>query len=622
MAKKTRRTKRTKQSRNTGGTLLQNTVVQSIALALIILFLAISLFETQSGTSPTLGGIGSVIGNLFNYLLGGSAWLLLGWLSVFAFYRTKSTSSTLTLKTPFLILLLSIAGLFGSSFNGGLIGESIELLLESAIGTWASKVLLFAIALLSVAKLKGYSNQQLTNVFTRLTTKREPTDQVKGEEPDEPKVGEAMLPGKPEGSGSKNEITQDNKEIPALESTDKTVTEEGSQADYQEPDRFSPRPMPTDYNIPDLNILNPVIVDSGPSNEELQQTADDLRKALTAFDVKSKVVDWKVGPMATTYHIELSIGERVKNIESRINDIERAMGQDEDCIRLAGNIAGLKNTVGVEIPNKQRRTCVIKEALNDDSFSNSDQTLPIALGIGIDGINVCEDLTEFPHLMVAGSTGSGKSVALNGIIFSLLYKKPPSELRLVLIDPKAVEFSPYKNIPHLLTDVVTEMEEAVEVLEKLCEEMDERYDLLEQKAVRNIGEYHDLMGNTESMPYIVILIDELADLMMTQGRQVEDLVGRLSQKARAAGMHLVLATQRPTSDVIKGLIKTNVPARLAFRVANNVDSRVIIQDKGAETLMGLGDCLFRTPRRSGLDRIQSPLVTGEEVRSLVDHIRT
>jgi len=616
-----KQTKRTKQSRKTGGTLLQNKTVQSIGLVLITLFLAISLFETQSGSSPTLGGIGSVIGNLFNYLFGGSAWLLIGWLSVFTFYRTKSTSSTLTLKIPFLFLLLSIAGLFGSSFNGGLIGESIELLLESAIGTWASKVLLFAIALLSIAKLRGYSNQQLTNVFARLKSKRKPIDPLENEESDEPEIREATRSSKQEQTGSENETTQHDEEIPAPESADEAAIEEGRGSGYKEPNRFTPRPMPVDYNIPDLNILNPVIIDSGPSDEELQQTAEDLRKALTAFDVKSKVVDWKVGPMATTYHIELSVGERVKNIESRVNDIERAMGQDEDCIRLAGNIAGLKNTVGVEIPNKQRRTCVIKEALTDGSFSNSDQILPIALGIGINGENVCEDLTEFPHLMVAGSTGSGKSVALNGIIFSLVYKKPPSELKLVLIDPKAVEFSPYKKIPHLLTDVVTEMEEAVEVLEKLCEMMDERYDLLEQKAVRNIGEYHDLMGNTESMPYIVILIDELADLMMTQGKQVEDLVGRLSQKARAAGMHLVLATQRPTSDVIKGLIKTNVPARLAFRVANNVDSRVIIQDKGAETLMGLGDCLFRTPRRSGLDRIQSPLVTGEEVRDLVDHIR-
>ena len=524
------------------------------------------------------------------------------------------------LKLPSSLLLLASAGILGSS--GGLIGESLSLLLESAIGTWASKLLFLIISALCLIKLKGYSNQQITDFFKKSRINRNQSAEGNSSQERTGQLSDNINSRDQNQERSSKTRHQEVDSTPAMqehqESVEDTIT--ATESKQSSPKRFDSRPTPTNYSIPSFENLNSIAEDSGPSESELEQTAEDLRRALVGFDIKSKVVDWMVGPMATTFHIELSVGERAKNIENRLTDIERAMGLDEDCIRLAGNVAGKKNTIGIEIPNKQRRICVIKEALSHDSFVSSNQSLPIALGVGIDGDKICEDLAEFPHLMVAGSTGSGKSVALNGIIFSLLFKKTPAELQLVLIDPKAVEFSPYKEIPHLLTDVVTEMEEAVDVLQKLCEVMDERYELLEKNSVRNIDEYHDLVGNTENMPFIVIIIDELADLMMTQGKQVEDLVGRLSQKARAAGMHLVLATQRPTSDVIKGLIKTNVPARLAFRVANNVDSRVIIQEKGAETLMGLGDCLFRTPRKSGLTRIQSPLVTGEEVRNVVGQL--
>ena len=601
--------------------LLQNKTVQGIGLILLTLFLAVSLFETQSSSSPTLGGLGSLAGTFLNYLFGFAAWLLIAWLSASTYFRLRSKQSPLTSKLPSSILLLAGAGILDSS--GGLIGESLSLLLESAIGTWGSKLLLLSISALCLIKLKGYSNQRITDFFKKVGIDRKQSAESNSTQEQKENFSDnvdSKEQNQERSSGTRSKQVEsapaikDQQENPLVDTISHEETKHSSK------ERFDSRPIPASYTIPSFDNLNSVDEHSGPSESELEQTAEDLRKALVGFEIKSKVVDWMIGPMATTFHIELSIGERAKNIENRLTDIERAMGLDEGCIRLAGNVTGKKNTVGIEIPNKQRRICVIKEALSDDSFVNNDKSLPIALGVGIDGDKICEDLTEFPHLMVAGSTGSGKSVALNGIIFSLLFKKTPAELQLVLIDPKAVEFSPYKEIPHLLTDVVTEMEESVDVLQKLCEVMDERYELLETNAVRNIDEYHELVGNTESMPYIVIIIDELADLMMTQGKQVEDLVGRLSQKARAAGMHLVLATQRPTSDVIKGLIKTNVPARLAFRVANNVDSRVIIQEKGAETLMGLGDCLFQTPRKSGLTRIQSPLVTGEEVRNIVNQI--
>ena len=601
--------------------LLQNKTVQGIGLILLTLFLAVSLFETQSASSPTLGGLGSVAGTFLNYLFGFAAWLLIAWLSAFTYFRVRLKQSPLISKLPSSLLLFAGAGILDSS--GGLIGESLSLLLESAIGIWGSKLLLLSISALCLIKLKGYSNQQITDFFKRAGINRKQSAEVNSSQEQKETFSDNVHSKEQNQERPSGTRPQQVESAPAIKDQQENPLEDSinnEEAKHSSGGRFDSRPIPANYTIPSFDNLNSVDEHSGPSESELEQTAEDLRRALVGFEIKSKVVDWMIGPMATTFHIELSIGERAKNIENRLTDIERAMGLDEDCIRLAGNVAGKKNTIGIEIPNKQRRICVIKEALSDDSFVNNSQSLPIALGVGIDGDKICEDLTEFPHLMVAGSTGSGKSVALNGIIFSLLFKKTPAELQLVLIDPKAVEFSPYKEIPHLLTDVVTEMEDSVDVLQQLCEVMDERYELLEKNSVRNIDEYHELVGNTESMPFIVIIIDELADLMITQGKQVEDLVGRLSQKARAAGMHLVLATQRPTSDVIKGLIKTNVPARLAFRVANNVDSRVIIQEKGAETLMGLGDCLFQTPRKSGLTRIQSPLVTGEEVRNIVDQI--
>ena len=242
------------------------------------------------------------------------------------------------------------------------------------------------------------------------------------------------------------------------------------------------------------------------------------------------------------------------------------------------------------------------------------------MGIGIDGEYVCEDLSVLPHILLAGSTGSGKTVALNAILLSLIYKKSPAELNLVLIDPKMVEFSLYRGIPHLLGEVVTDMDESVQVLYELVEEMEARYQKFQDSQVTKISDYNDTVNKRNKMPHIVVFVDELGDLMISHGKRVEDLLGRLSQKARAAGIHLVLATQRPTSDITKGLIKANVPARLAFKVSNQVDSRVIIDSKGAESMLGKGDCLLLTTENKSLKRIQSPLVMTDEIKKVVSNI--
>jgi S-DNA-T family DNA segregation ATPase FtsK/SpoIIIE len=248
--------------------------------------------------------------------------------------------------------------------------------------------------------------------------------------------------------------------------------------------------------------------------------------------------------------------------------------------------------------------------------------IPICIGISSLGETIVRDLTSFPHLMVAGSTGSGKSVALNSLIVSILGLRPPSQTQLVLIDPKAVEFSIYEGLPNLLAEVISDTSKAADFLSSLCDVMDSRYEILKENNVRNIQEYQSLSQRGKlKMPFIVVVIDELGDLMMEGGKDIENSVGRLAQKARAAGIHLVLATQRPTADIIKGLIKTNVPARLAFRVSSRVDSEVILGEKGAESLLGKGDALLSEVESTELVRIQAPFISMNEIKAVCDQLR-
>jgi S-DNA-T family DNA segregation ATPase FtsK/SpoIIIE len=368
-----------------------------------------------------------------------------------------------------------------------------------------------------------------------------------------------------------------------------------------------------------LDLLDTPKEENSMDQDSLKVRAIELEKAILPFEFV-KVSKWIPGPMATTFYTELEADAKVSNLLSRSNDIARSLGLPDDCVRISGNIKGQKNIIGIELPNPERSFCLIRKVLEHPSYKDSDATLPLALGIGIDGEYICEDLSAMPHLLLAGSTGSGKTVALNVILLSLIYRKTPSELNLVLIDPKLVEFSLYRGIPHLLGNIVTDMDESVHVLRELIDLMDSRYQKFQNAQVTKINEYNSEVTKEKRMPHTVVFIDELGDLMLSHGKKVEDLLGRLSQKARAAGIHLVLATQRPTSDIIKGLIKANIPTRLAFKVSNNVDSRVILDSKGAESMLGKGDCLLKTTGSKSLKRIQSPLVTTEEIKKVVKAI--
>ncbi len=280
-----------------------------------------------------------------------------------------------------------------------------------------------------------------------------------------------------------------------------------------------------------------------------------------------------------------------------------------------------RSTVGIEVPNQIREDVFLKEIIASEPFRAAKSRLTLALGRDISGNPVVADLTRMPHLLVAGATGSGKSVALNSMISSLLFNRTPSDLKMVMIDPKILELSTYEGIPHLLTPVITQPKEASWALQKLVEEMQKRYRILAEKGVRNIEGYNKAAEAGDLLPYIVVIVDELADLMMTAQREVEDSIARLAQMARAAGIHLIVATQRPSVDVLTGVIKANFPARISFKVSSKIDSRTILDTSGAENLLDKGDMLFLPPGTSRLSRIHGAYISEGEVRQLVDYIR-
>ncbi len=380
-------------------------------------------------------------------------------------------------------------------------------------------------------------------------------------------------------------------------------------------------PSSSGFKLPSLNLFG-----RGEGRQKshdpktLQAIARMLEKKLLDYRVEGQVIAVQPGPVVTQFELEPSPGTKVNRIVALQDDLARSMAAIS--VRVAGNIPG-KNVIGIEIPNEEREAVVIHQVLSSKEFASRKHTLPVALGVDIAGQSVVTDLARMPHLLVAGTTGSGKSVAINTMICSLLMTKTPKDLRLILVDPKMLELSVYDDIPHLLVPVVTNPHKAAKALAWAVYEMERRYQLMSDAKVRNIDGYNkgaEKQEGAERLPYIVIVIDELADLMMVAGKEVEQAICRIAQKARAAGLHLVLATQRPSVDVITGLIKANLPSRLSFQVSSKVDSRTILDQMGAEQLLGQGDSLFLTGGRD-LRRVHGAYVSDAEVLSLVEHLK-
>ena len=377
------------------------------------------------------------------------------------------------------------------------------------------------------------------------------------------------------------------------------------------------------YVFPPLSLLKEPKNAGGVKGEDNAVTAEHLVSTLRSFGVETRIVDICRGPTVTRYELQPCAGVKISKITALADDI--ALNLAAGNVRIEAPIPN-KAAVGIEVPNKEKNAVCIREILESPEFVSAKSKLTVALGKDISGNIITADISKMPHGLIAGATGSGKSVCTNSIIISLLYKNTPEELKLLLIDPKTVEFEPYNGIPHLLVPVVTDPRKAAGALGWAVTEMEKRYKMLSDRKVRNIEEYNEFVENLgdpeiEKMPYIVIMIDEFADLMQTASKEVEDHIARIAAKARAAGIHLLLATQRPSVDVITGVIKANIPTRIALTTSSQIDSRTIIDAAGAEKLLGRGDMLFSPVGTNKPKRVQGCFVSNEEIKEVVDFVK-
>ncbi|MDY3776326.1 MAG: DNA translocase FtsK [Campylobacter sp.] len=378
---------------------------------------------------------------------------------------------------------------------------------------------------------------------------------------------------------------------------------------------------PKDFKLPSLDFLAQAPKKrKGVSESEIDSKIADLLEKLRKFKIDGDVIRTYSGPVVTTFEFKPAPNVPVRKILNLQDDL--AMALRAQTIRIQAPIPG-KDVVGIEIPNSDIETIYLREVLESEIFSTAKSELTIALGKDIVGAPFVTDLKKLPHLLIAGTTGSGKSVGINAMLLSLLYRNSPQTLRLIMIDPKMLEFSMYEGIPHLLTPVITEAKKAVNVLENLVSEMERRYKLMAASKTKNIESYNAKMKEQgeASLPFIVVIIDELADLMMTSGKDVEFSIARLAQMARASGIHLIVATQRPSVDVVTGLIKANLPSRISYRVGQKIDSKVILDQLGAESLLGRGDMLFTPPSSPGLVRLHAPFASEAEIETIVEFLK-
>lgn len=407
------------------------------------------------------------------------------------------------------------------------------------------------------------------------------------------------------------------------EKRDITNTEQAGMTVNNRPTAFSGY---SEYKLPSYSLLDKPRKTGARDHKDIASTVHKLEQTLKSFGVSARVLDVHRGPAVTRYEIQPDVGVKVSRIVSLTDDLALALAAKD--IRIEAPIPG-KAAVGIEVPNPEVSLVTLREVLESSDFHESPSKLSIALGRDISGEPIITDLSRMPHLLVAGATGSGKSVCINAIIASILYKAKPNEVKFMMIDPKMVELSIYNGIPHLLTPVVTDPRKASLALRKVVAEMEKRYELFSQAGAKDIERYNRIIaasgdgdGKSQPLPYIVVIVDELADLMMVSSADVEDSITRLAQKARAAGIHLILATQRPSVDVITGVIKANIPSRIAFGVSSQVDSRTILDMAGAEKLLGKGDMLYLPVGSSKVIRIQGCFVSDREIEAVVHAIKS
>ena len=585
---------------------------------------------------------------------------------LYLFYFKRFDFQTSLKTLGFIVLFLDFLFLQSVLVNKGVVGNLVVGFLKSYIGILGVGIFIFVVALWGlflifedkIFAFFSFYKKQNHNVHKReikKEIKEEKKQEVSHEKPEEdvfPELDDEDIKDysdkifKKETGILKEDVSlQENKEEKKDENIkiSQTVSKEETPKESLEIKEENPekvkkvneledtkkllsqievgeREKPKDWKFPPLDMLQKPPKKKREVNEaEIDKKIKVLLEKLKYFKIEGDVVRYYVGPVVTTFEFKPLPHIKVSKILALQDDL--AMALKAQSIRIQAPIPG-KDVVGIEIPNETQETIYLREIIESEIFQKSKSPLTMALGKDIVGAPFVTDLKKLPHLLIAGTTGSGKSVGINSMILSLLYKNSPDELKFVMIDPKQLEFSIYNDIPHLLTPVITDSKKAITALNAMVKEMERRYKLMSKMRVKNIEGYNKKVSKEERMPYIVIIIDELADLMMTSGKDVEYAIARLAQMARASGIHLIVATQRPSVDVVTGLIKANLPSRISFKVGQKIDSKVILDQFGAESLLGRGDMLFTPPGIVGLIRLHAPFASEEEIEKIVEFLKS
>ncbi len=636
----------------------------------LILFIALSTYAiddpgvsyvgNDSQVQNAIGKLGAIVSDLLFSLFGVSSYLFVaiilysGW-STYKDLKSQNLFDRGDLfmrVTGFVLMLITSCALSSLHFSGegfresagGILGQIVGMNLVSSMKILGATTLLFFMWLASISLFLNISWLKVIDEIGRYTLfiwsiAQNKIDDIK----DKMEVRRKKAERKVVFDTEKKRIA--DKAPPKIEPIVPQLEKSTRAEKERQVPMFEP---PNEGELPNLSLLDdPPIQEKGYSEESLEAMSRLVELKLKDFGIEVEVVSVSPGPIITRFELDPAPGVKVNKISTLSKDLARSLSVVS--VRIVEVIPG-KSYIGLEIPNESRELVTLGEILKSKVYDEMASPLTLALGKDIGGNSVVADLSKMPHLLIAGTTGSGKSVAINAMILSLLYKASAEHVRLIMVDPKMLELSVYEGIPHLLTPVVTDMKEAANALRWCVAEMDRRYRLMAALGVRNIGGYNkkvkdaildnnpipdplykppELSDNDEpvnhptlnTLPFIVVIIDELADMMMVVGKKTEELISRLAQKARASGIHMVLATQRPSVDVITGLIKANVPSRIAFQVSAKVDSRTILDQMGAETLLGHGDMLYLPPGTSLPTRVHGAFVADDEVHAVVDNLK-
>jgi len=630
------------------------------------------------------GRVGAYVSDVLLYVFGYSAYLfpLLICYGAWVSFRDRAQESSL--KTVairvfrlvgFFVLLITLSGLVAIHTHvsgdlpfqaGGIMGVSIAGMMSQWFNKTGASILLLLLALFSLSAMTGHSiftffektGRFVEQLFCALKQglQRIPWQSFGGRCTDAMKSVKQSCQREPKPTQETPVMMRPKVVKPIIEPKRSVSEPEPLNAGFQratqvQASAFVPSTETVsgktikkakNGSLPSLALLdkNKVVKKTTNDMVNLNQQGEEVEQRLADFGVSAQVMGIYPGPVVTRFELQLSPGTKVSKVSNLAKDLARSLSVMS--VRVVEVIPG-KTTIGLELPNDNRETVILHDVLDSKQFSEDRASLPLALGKDIAGVPVVVDLAKMPHLLVAGTTGSGKSVGLNAMLLSLLYRLSPDDLRLIMIDPKMLELSVYEGVPHLLTPVVTDMKDAAKALRWCVAEMERRYKLMASLGVRNIAGFNakvqeaidkgePLLDSTitaeqgparplETLPKIVVLADEFADMMVVVGKKVETLIARLAQKARAAGIHLILATQRPSVDVITGLIKANIPTRIAFQVSSRIDSRTILDQQGAEQLLGYGDMLYLAPGTGVPDRVHGCYVADDEVHRVVSYLQ-